>query len=312
MEFLSVSLKVGLTSINEYITTIRGCSLYIKREDLLHPSISGNKYRKLKYNVLEAKETACDSLVTFGGAFSNHIAATAAAGKLEGIKTIGYIRGEELGKNFSKTVSENPTIAFAHSCGMQLYFITREAYREKDGRRFRESIKKKFPNAYIIPEGGTNELAIKGCEEILVEKDQNFNYICCAAGTGGTASGIINSLSKDQKMLVFPALKGKWMEAELQKYTINNQYIIEPNYHFGGYAKVTIPLINFINSFTKEYRIALDPIYTGKMLYGIFDKMKHQFFPENSRILAIHTGGLQGIQGMNLRLAKKGLPLIKL
>lgn len=299
-------------SKNQYITTINGSSLFLKREDLLHPSVSGNKFRKLKYNLLRAKEQHCDTLLTFGGAFSNHIAATAAAGILEGFKTIGIIRGDELGVDIARTLSVNPTLAFAHSSGMHLHFVSREEYREKDQDSFRESLKIKFPNCYIIPEGGTNSLAVKGCEEILTEKDVDYNFICCSAGTGGTVAGIINSLTTEQKVLVFPALKGNWMKDEIDKYVKNDEHwdVIDA-YHFGGYAKVTVDLINFINLFKREYGILLDPIYTGKMIYGIFDKLNNGYFPENSRILAVHTGGLQGVEGMNHRLAKKGLPLIK-
>lgn len=284
--------------------------MYIKREDLLHPVVSGNKFRKLKYNLAFAKENKYNTLLTFGGAYSNHIAATAAAGKLEDFKTIGIIRGEELGYNLEKTFAENPTLAFAKDCGMELQFISRAAYREKNAVDFRESLKEQFNNPYIIPEGGTNELAIKGCEEILSEGDLIFDYICCAAGTGGTVSGIINSLQPNQKTLVFPALKGNWMVDEVNTFARNNQWKIINDYHFGGYAKISVDLIDFINEFKAAYDIPLDPVYTGKMLFGISDLMKRGYFPENSRILAVHTGGLQGIAGMNLQLAKKGLPLI--
>ena len=301
---------MNLTSKNQFILEKNRCALYIKREDLLHPVVSGNKFRKLNYNLKYARENNFKTLLTFGGAYSNHIAATAAAGELEGFHTIGVIRGDELGKDIAKTLTENPTLAFAHSCGMELHFISRTAYRDKNENRFRESLLKDFNNPYIIPEGGTNELAIKGCTEILTDQDQGFDYICCPIGTSGTISGIINSLQPHQKVLGFPALKGDWVKDEVEMYAENEQWEIIDAYHFGGYAKIDEQLINYINIFKKAYDIQLDPIYTGKMLYGISELIDRGYFPENSRILAIHTGGLQGIAGMNLQLAKKGLPLI--
>ncbi|TVZ21172.1 1-aminocyclopropane-1-carboxylate deaminase [Dokdonia sp. Hel_I_63] len=301
---------MNLTSENQFISETNGYSLSIKREDLLHPTVSGNKFRKLKYNLIQAREDGFETLLTFGGAYSNHIAATAAAGQLEGFKTIGVIRGEELGVNLAKTLESNPTLAFAYESGMKFHFISRQEYREKDEVRFRESITKTFNNPFIIPEGGTNELAIKGCEEILTDNDTDFDYICCPIGTAGTISGIINSLKPHQKVLGFPALKGGWVADEVRKYAKNEQWEIIADYHFGGYAKVNGDLVSFINEFHAEHKVLLDPIYTGKMLYGISELMKGGYFRENSRILAVHTGGLQGIAGMNIQLAKKGLPLI--
>ncbi|WP_405211012.1 1-aminocyclopropane-1-carboxylate deaminase/D-cysteine desulfhydrase [Dokdonia sp. Asnod2-E02] len=302
---------MNFTSKNQFVFEQNGCTLYIKREDELHPTVSGNKFRKLKYNLLQARALGHDTLLTFGGAYSNHIAATAAAGKLEGFKTVGVIRGEELGRDLKKTLAQNPTLAFAHSCGMEFYFVTRAEYKEKDKLRFRESVKKTFNNPFIIPEGGTNALAIKGCEEILTTEDSQFDYISCPIGTAGTISGIINSAGKHQKVLGFPALKGDWVRDEVAQYVDSEQWEIIADYHCGGYAKVNRELITFINDFKEAYGIPLDPVYTGKMLFGLSDLMNRGYFPENSRILAIHTGGLQGISGMNTRLAKKGLPLIQ-
>lgn len=295
---------------NQFVLNKHGSALFIKRDDLIHPTVSGNKFRKLKYNLIAAKEAQCSTLLTFGGAYSNHIAATAAAGRLEGFKTIGIIRGEELAANLNQTLAKNPTLAFAHECGMHLEFISRSQYREKNDIRFRESIYKTYNHPYIIPEGGTNNLAVKGCQEILTPEDATYDFICCAAGTGGTSAGIINSLAPHQKVLVFPALKGNWMADELRKYTINQQWEVVSEYHFGGYAKVNAQLVAFINSFKAKYNIPLDPIYTGKMMYGTLALMEKGFFPENSRILAVHTGGLQGIAGINQQLQQKGLPLI--
>ncbi len=284
--------------------------LYIKREDLLHPFVSGNKFRKLKYNLLKAKEEKKTSIVTFGGAFSNHISATAAACKEQGFKSVGIIRGEELGENLEKTLGGNPTLKFAHDCGMKFKFISRTAYREKNSTDFLASIEKEFPDSFIVPEGGTNDLAVKGCEEILTKEDTQFDIICCPVGTGGTISGLINSSKEHQTIYGFPALKGDFLKKEIDKFAKKNNYQLIIDYHFGGYAKVNVELIEFINKFKQENNIPLDPIYTGKMVYGIFDMLKKEKL-NNKKILLIHTGGLQGIEGMNKRLAKKNLPLIK-
>jgi len=285
-------------------------SLYIKREDLLHPEVSGNKFRKLKYNLLEAKTGNFHTLLSFGGAFSNHIAAVAAAGHLLGFRTIGVIRGEELEDDIHITFLKNPTLRYAVSKGMKLKFVSREDYRHKSTPRFIEDLKLQLGDFFVIPEGGTNEIAVKGCEEILTDDDKDFNYICCAVGTGGTIAGLINSAQASQKVLGFPALKGNFLDKEISRYTSVENWKLVTDYHFGGYAKVSEDLIHFINDFNRKYHIPLDPVYTGKMFFGIFDLVEKGAFPQNSRILAIHTGGLQGIEGMNLHLEKKKLPLI--
>ncbi|MBW2962347.1 1-aminocyclopropane-1-carboxylate deaminase/D-cysteine desulfhydrase [Mesonia aestuariivivens] len=285
--------------------------LFIKREDLLHPFVSGNKFRKLKYNLQEAKHQNKSTIVTFGGAYSNHIAATAAACKERGLKSVGVIRGEELGQDFEKTLAGNPTLQFASKCGMTFKFITRNQYREKENEYFLDSLQEEFPDSFIVPEGGTNQLAIKGCEEILTKEDNQFDVICCAVGTGGTIAGIINSSQKHQKILGFPALKGDFLTKEIDKFAKKKNYQLIIDYHFGGYAKVDTALVEFMNTFTTENNIPLDPIYTGKMMFGVFDLLKKEQFT-NKKVLLIHTGGLQGIEGMNQKLAKKNLPLIKL
>src|SRR5690554_2593558 len=282
-------------------------SLYIKREDLIHPTISGNKYRKLKYNIQSARDLQKNTLLTFGGAFSNHIAAVAAAGKEFGFKTIGVIRGEEL----SSKISENSTLSFAKKQGMEFHFVSREAFRLKTTTGFIETLKSKYGDFYILPEGGTNALAVKGCEEILTEADKSFDYICCAVGTGGTISGLINSSLPEQKILGFPALKGDFLREEISKFANTSNWELITEYHFGGCAKINNELISFINSFKETNKVPLDPVYTGKMLFGIFDLMHRGYFPEGSKILAIQTGGLQGIAGMNAKLINKKLPIIQ-
>lgn len=306
-----------------------GISLEIKREDLLHPFISGNKFRKLKYNLLQAKAENQQTVLTFGGAYSNHIAAMAYAGKEQGFKTIGVIRGDELGDK----ITDNLTLKFAQECGMQFEFVTREAYRFKTELDFIANLKDKFGSFYLVPEGGTNEYAIKGCQEILTEQDASFDFICCAVGTGGTISGIINSALQHQKVLGFPALKGDFLKdetpmnkfssnlrekgvpddlrqittfsEEIRKFATNENWDLVTDYHFGGYGKVNEELIQFINQFYKQTQVPLDPVYTGKMVFGVIDLIEKNFFPANAKILLIHTGGLQGIQGMNALLKSK-------
>ncbi|EGV44696.1 1-aminocyclopropane-1-carboxylate deaminase/D-cysteine desulfhydrase [Bizionia argentinensis JUB59] len=281
--------------------------LSVKPEYLIDPFISGNKYRKLNYNVLDAKKRGYQTLLTFGGAYSNHIAAVAAAGKRFGFQTLGVIRGEELA---TKTQG-NPTLEYAKSQGMQFHYVTREAYRTKDTTLFIEELNQQFGDFYTIPEGGTNELAIKGCEEILTKQDEKFDFIVCSVGTGGTISGIINSAKSHQKILGFPALKGDFLRKDISKFARNENWDLITDYHFGGYAKINSELISFINDFKSQFHIPLDPIYTGKMAFGVFDLIKKGYFPKDAKILMIHTGGLQGIAGMNQLLEKKNMVKIQ-
>lgn len=301
MERLQKIDKIESESLKE-----KNILFHVLREDKIHPFVSGNKYRKLKYNVLEAKKLEKRSLLTFGGAFSNHIAAVATAGKLNNIETIGVIRGEEL----SASVKDNPTLSFALSQGMKLHFISREDYKKKEDTLFINDLKQRFGDFYLLPEGGTNELAVKGCEEILTNLPENYEYVCVPVGTGGTIAGLIKASNINQEILGFSALNGTFQSSEIEKYTSKSNYKIIDTYNFGGYAKIDAQLIRFINNYKVQTNIPLDPIYTGKMMYGIYDLISRNYFTPNSRILAIHTGGLQGIEGMNIRLQKKGLPQI--
>ena len=284
----------------------KSISVTIKREDLLHPVVSGNKFRKLKYNLLQAKAENKETLLTFGGAFSNHIAAVAYAAQEQGFRSVGVVRGDEL----NEKTDSNPTLQFAKECGMQFEFVSREAYRHKTEAAFLEELKAKFGDFYLVPEGGTNALAIKGCQEILTSEDSKFDYICCAVGTGGTISGIINSALSHQKVLGFPALKGNFLQDEIRIFAENDNWELINDYHFGGYAKINEELVHFINQFYEDTKIPLDPVYTGKMVFGVLDLIQKDFFPAHSNILLIHTGGLQGIFGMNERLKNKQLPTI--
>lgn len=296
-------MKIQLQNIDSKELNLE---LFIKREDLIHPLISGNKFRKLKYNLVQAIEENHTSLLTFGGAFSNHILAVAAVGFEQNFKTIGIIRGDEL----VNKIDENPTLKKAKELGMIFKFVSREEYRTKSNIDFLTRLKEEYGHFYLIPEGGTNDLAIKGCEEILTSTDETFDYICCCVGTGGTISGIINSSKKHQKILGFPALKGDFISKDIRNFVTQSNWEILSNYHFGGYGKITQELIRFINGFYQETQIPLDPIYTGKMMFGVYDLIKKGFFKPKSKILIIHTGGLQGIDGMNIILKKQHKELI--
>jgi len=269
-----------------------GIEVYVKREDVLNSEISGNKFRKLKYNLVEARNLGFTKLLTFGGAYSNHIASVAAAGKEFGFETIGVIRGEELQEKYL----ENPTLKKASENKMQFEFVTRTQYRDKNNLAFLDQLKEKFGDFYLIPEGGTNKLAVKGCKEILTDDDKMFDFICCAVGTGGTISGIINSLKPHQKAIGFSALKGDFLKEDIQKYAENSQWDLVTDYHFGGYAKINDELKQFMKQFFKKYLISLDPVYTSKTFFGVIDLISKGYFKPDSKILIIHTGGLQGLQ----------------
>lgn len=261
----------------------------IKRLDLIHPQISGNKFFKLKYNLLAARQQGFEKVLTFGGAYSNHIAATAFAAHKFGFQSLGMIRGEELAQR-----PLNPTLATAQQFGMQLEFISRNAYRQKDQPDFLQHLQQQYPDFYLIPEGGTNALAVQGCREILTAEDAQFDLICCAVGTGGTFAGLIEASQQHQQLLGFSALKGDFLTHEVAQLTTKRNWRILDNYCCGGYAKTTPELIQFIQTFEQRYNIPLEQVYTGKMLRGIFDLIDQDKIGPDQKILLIHTGGLQG------------------
>jgi len=301
-------LRVPTQEILLPLVKEKNIRLFIRREDTIHPLLSGNKYRKLKYNLEAAKEGGYSRLITFGGAFSNHITATAFAGKEQGFTTVGIIRGDELKDSWKL----NPTLALASELGMQFKFVSREVYRTKNESNFTTQLLKEYGTSYILPEGGTNALAIKGCQEILTKEDAHFDVICSSVGTGGTLAGLIKASGPNQQILGFAALKGDFLQKDICSFVTKTNWELLTGYHFGGYAKISETLITFINDFKNETGISLDPVYTGKMMFGILDLVRSGFFKEGSKILAIHTGGLQGINGMNQYLKKKELPLIEL
>lgn len=264
--------------------------VFVKREDLNHPLVSGNKWWKLKHNLEEAKRSKYHTLLTFGGAYSNHIYATAAAARELGFKSIGIIRGEA-----SETLSK--ALLFAKEQGMQLEFVSREDYRKKTTEIFIADLQIKFGDFYLIPEGGTNTLAIQGVEEFAskLKEETSFDYVCTACGTGGTLAGLIKELP-EKKVIGFSSLKGNFLSEEVRKW-VGNEYTnwsIINDYHFGGYAKYNNELLEFCNDFEKTHLISVEHVYTAKMFYGLFDLIKKNYFPKGSKVLALHTGGLQG------------------
>ncbi|WP_338876400.1 pyridoxal-phosphate dependent enzyme [Spirosoma sp. SC4-14] len=265
--------------------------LFLKRDDLLHPQVSGNKWRKLKYNLLVAREQGLDTLLTFGGAYSNHLFATAAAGQAFGFKTIGVVRGEELA-----TVPRNPTLQFCESCGMRLHFVDRNTYRRKEEPDFVQNLTAQFGPCYVLPEGGTNELAVRGTAEIIPELLRQMtvppDYVGCPVGTGGTIAGLIQSAPASMTIIGFLALKAPDFQLPIDKST--SQYQLKTGYSFGGYAKTKPELLDFIRAFEQKTGVLLDQVYTGKMMYGIYDLARQGYFPENAVVVAVHTGGLQG------------------
>jgi 1-aminocyclopropane-1-carboxylate deaminase len=292
----NLKIPSPLQRVEHTVFDNNGITFYIKRDDLIHSEISGNKWRKLKYNLQEARAQKKDTILTFGGAFSNHIASAAAIGKQKGFKTVGVIRGEEQ--------LENPTLTRAKENGMQLYFVSRDEYKQKGETDYQLELRNKFGNVYIIPEGGANELGAQGSEEIVNEIDVDFDYICCDLGTGTTFSGVINSIVKEQYAIGFSALKGedKLTEAvqKFEKIKRKNWHI-SFDYHFGGFAKRSTKLEEFIKEFREETNVPLDPIYTGKMAFGMLDLAKNEYFKKGSTVIMVHTGGLQGIEGYNKR-----------
>lgn len=310
----------------------------ILRLDLIHPLVNGNKWFKLKYNLQAAINNSSDGIIqldlsqpvnispsqikilTFGGAYSNHIYATAAAGNLFNIPTIGMIRGEE-------NSPLNPTLEFAQAQGMELFYLSREAYKQRNSITLHQELKAKFGNIYIIPEGGCNQNGVRGCTEILnlVHDYQAFDVICVACGTGTTLAGIILSLYQNQRVIGFPVLKGgEFLKPEITK--LINQYLatnlplpgdrsvnwdLVCDYHFGGYARINKNLLTFKQEFERltviesgiKSGMELDYIYTSKMFYGVVDLIKQGYFP-NCRLLLVHTGGLQGNKGMKQKLSK--------
>ncbi|RFZ95116.1 1-aminocyclopropane-1-carboxylate deaminase/D-cysteine desulfhydrase [Mucilaginibacter conchicola] len=289
---LSLDIYSPVQPLQNQLFADKGLQVYIKRDDLIHPIISGNKWRKLKYTLQEANRQGKHHLVTFGGAYSNHLMATAAAAAKFGFKATGFVRGEEV---------SNDTLFMCRLHGMQLIFTDRESYRDKH-----TLFEKHFgndTNAFFIDEGGASIEGAQGVAELIDELPQTYDHIFCACGTGTTAAGIINGLTTHGSPTAFngvPALKGgDFLREDIDKMlTTPADYVLHTGYHFGGYGKTTPDLIDFIKKFIAETGILIDPVYTGKMLYALYDLAAKDHFARGSKILVIHTGGVWGLLGM--------------
>jgi 1-aminocyclopropane-1-carboxylate deaminase len=265
--------------------------LWIKRDDLIHPTVPGNKLRKLKYNLGDALRGNYDSLLTFGGAYSNHVYATAHAGKLCGLKTIGVIRGEE-------HLPLNPVLASAVAAGMKLVYLDRQTYRSKRSPEVLDRLREQHGHFYLVPEGGSNHLGVRGASEIIDEIDVDFDVVATAVGTGGTLAGLIFGLQGKGSALGFATLKGAVFLRDDVTDLLGSagrhlaNWGIELDYHFGGFARVQPELVDFIEKFEQDHDVPLDPIYTGKMMYGLFDIVGKGRLPRGTRVVAVHTGGV--------------------
>ena len=287
------SMKIESYEIFNDLFKKYNVKVFVKRLDGISSSISGNKYFKLKYNIVQAKKNSCKQIITFGGAFSNHILATSIISKENNLKSIAFIRGEE-------TLPLNPTLKIAASNGMKILYLSRSEYRNKHNPEFQKRLKLAYDDSYIINEGGTNHFAVKGTQEILNDNDTQ-DYICCPVATGGTISGIINKSKFDQKVIGFMSLKNKIdIQKQISLFSNKKNWTLNHEFTFGGYAKYNNELVSFIFDFYKKYNIILDLVYNGKMFYGIYDLIKNRKIM-NCSILLIHTGGLQGNLGMNYR-----------
>jgi 1-aminocyclopropane-1-carboxylate deaminase len=289
------NLNIPVQLIQSELFVQKKVSLSVLRLDEIDPIISGNKIFKLQYFLKEAIKNHNTGIITFGGAFSNHLAATAKACKLIGLPCVGIVRGEA-------PTSFSHTLQFCEQQGMQLQFIARDAYSKKDENFFVAQLGKTFANYLVVPEGGYGNLGAKGATLIHQFIPPNtYTHICVAVGTGTTAAGIIAGISTE-KIICIPVLKGmhdidKRIADCIGKYS---PPLIFNNYHFGGYAKKTPQLIEFMNQLWQQHNLPTDFVYTAKMMFAIFDKITNNFFETGSNILCLHTGGLQG----NLSLPK--------
>ncbi|MBT5032649.1 MAG: 1-aminocyclopropane-1-carboxylate deaminase/D-cysteine desulfhydrase [Proteobacteria bacterium] len=264
--------------------------VWIKRDDLIHPQVSGNKWRKLKYNIQALAPDA--HVLTFGGAYSNHVRAVAAASKLCGFEATAIIRGELV-------EPLNSVLAYATAQGMKLLPVSREDYRKRHDVSWAE-VQRRYTGATDVwPEGGSNALAIKGVKEILHELDQPFDVVCAPVGTGGTLAGLIAGASAGTSVLGVSVLKGgEFLLDDVRGLLADSgdrecsTWSIELDYHFGGYAKSTVELREWIAHFSARSGIPLEPVYSGKLFFAVYDMIAKGRFSPDSKVLIIHTGGV--------------------
>jgi len=307
MDLLDHSPDTPLQKVDHPLFQQQGVELYIKREDLIHPLISGNKWYKLKHNLQYAKQQGFSRLVSFGGAFSNHLHALAFAGQQFGFETIGIIRGELI-QPF------NPTLTDAQQWGMQFEFLSRAAYRCRHDAEFVAQLVEKYEPCFVIPEGGANQWALKGCADIVAGIDQQlpeYDYLCLPCGTGATLAGVTAAASHNTKVLGFSALKGAVSLGDeisnmIFEFSPDNftQWQLLDEFHCGGFAKLSPQLVTFMRWWQQQTGIELDPVYTGKMMMGLCELLKRDYFPAGSKIVAVHTGGMQGVRGMQEQMER--------
>lgn len=284
---------IKIDAIENEWTLKNSIQLQMLRLDQIHPVVSGNKWFKLKYNIADAIAKGCSSLLTFGGAYSNHLIATAAAAKAFGLSSIGIVRGLHAKEKFTETL---------HACenmGMQLHFIERASYDKKEEPYFLQSLKSQFPDSYVVPEGGNNESGRRGTAEIATYIQDKYSHVALAIGTGATFAGIREALDNNIDMLGFTVMKGgDYLNDTIRNAltTSNANWSIVPEYHFGGFAKCNELLIDFMNQFYENHQIPLDLVYNAKMMFGVMEMIKDGRISQGSKVLCIHTGGLQGNQ----------------
>lgn len=267
-----------------------GVRLLVKRDDLIHPELPGNKWRKLKHNLTAAAGQGHDTLLTFGGAYSNHLRATAAAGHHFGFRTIGVVRGEE-------RLPLNPSLAYAVGRGMRLAYLDRATYREKHRPAVIDALRHRWGRCYLLPEGGSNALAVRGCAELPAEITEPFDVVCCAVGTGGTLAGIAAGLRPGQRAIGFAVLKGgEFLAGEVRRLQESalggdtGNWRVECGYHFGGYARGTPRLAAFADDFAARHGLTLDRVYVAKLMFGVFELIEEGHFPAGTTVVAVITG----------------------
>ncbi len=300
-DFNALQRPSPITQLDEPLLADKNIQLFIKRDELIHPVIQGNKWRKLKYNLLAAAEQSANTILSFGGAYSNHLHALAAAGRLFNFNTIGIIRGE-------RPATLNPSLQDMQAWGMQLEFISRADFRKQTSTEFIQQLKQEYGAFYLIPEGGNNAAGRQGCSELLDELDQPYDVICCEVGSGTQFSALVSGHATSSQAahnthyLGFVVMKNPALLQQLKDYFQQQQvtysnWSLNHDYHFGGFARADDTLHAFIRQFKQQQAIQLEPVYSGKMLYGIYQLIEQDYFKPGSRILAIHGGGLQGLRG---------------
>lgn len=298
-----VQLPSAIQKLSSHLADSFGVEIWIKRDDVIHDAISGNKYRKLKYNLDYIQENDINEVITFGGAHSNHIDAVAHICQLENLKCTGLIRGDE-------NSQLSPTLLRALDKGMKIQFVSRSNYKKRNDKDYLAHLRNLFPGAFIIPEGGANHLGVKGCEDIVdeVQNEVNFDCISVDCGTGATLAGMVRKLAPHQKAIGVQVLKGvDFISKEVNHLNTSSykNFEVWTDYHFGGYAKYQPELIDFMRWFYEETNIRLDPVYTGKQFFAVFDQLKKGYFPKETKLVLVHTGGLQGIEGFEKRYGVK-------